>query len=160
MQLQNSSYSHVAQAFRSVYKAEGLSAFYVSYPTTLTMTVPFTAVQFTVYEATKDALNPSGAYSPGTHIIAGGFAGAVAASVTTPLDVMKTLLQTRGTSTDPRIRNASGIFEAGRIIWERHGAKGFARGLVPRVVTFVPSNALSWLGEWWCSPPKLWYLRF
>ena len=50
MQLQNSSYATVSQAFRSVYKTEGISAFYVSYPTTLVMTIPFTAVQFTCYE--------------------------------------------------------------------------------------------------------------
>ena len=50
MQLQNSSYATVSQAFRSVYRAEGISAFYVSYPTTLVMTIPFTAVQFTCYE--------------------------------------------------------------------------------------------------------------
>lgn len=48
MQLQGSRYSSVSQAFRSVYKTEGISAFYVSYPTTIMMTVPFTAVQFTV----------------------------------------------------------------------------------------------------------------
>jgi hypothetical protein len=48
MQLQNSRYSSVSQAFRTVYKTEGISAFYVSYPTTIMMTVPFTAVQFTV----------------------------------------------------------------------------------------------------------------
>lgn len=50
MQLRNSSYSTVSQAFRSVYRTEGISAFYVSYPTTLVMTIPFTAVQFTCYE--------------------------------------------------------------------------------------------------------------
>ena len=50
MQLQNSSYKTVSQAFQSVYRTEGISAFYVSYPTTLVMTIPFTAVQFTCYE--------------------------------------------------------------------------------------------------------------
>ncbi|CAG8730809.1 259_t:CDS:2, partial [Acaulospora colombiana] len=37
---------------------------------------------------------------------AGGLAGAVAAAVTTPLDVAKTLLQTRGTSHDAEIRKS------------------------------------------------------
>lgn len=54
-------------------------------------------------------------------------------------------LQTRGTSSDERIRRASGVTEAFKIIWERQGARGFLRGLTPRVVTYVPSNALSWL---------------
>ena len=53
MQIQGSTFRSVATCFRDVYKAEGLSAFYVSYPTTLTMTVPFTAVQFSTYEFFK-----------------------------------------------------------------------------------------------------------
>lgn len=53
MQVHGSIYNSVSECFRSVYRAEGLSAFYVSYPTTLTMTVPFTAVQFSTYEFLK-----------------------------------------------------------------------------------------------------------
>ncbi|PWN52353.1 putative MRS4-protein of the mitochondrial carrier family [Violaceomyces palustris] len=145
MQMHGSAYRTLAQTASTVYKQEGLRAFYVSYPTTLTMTVPFTAVQFSVYEWAKKVLNPSESYSPMTHVIAGGFSGAVAAAITNPLDVAKTLLQTRGSSTDARIRSASGMVEAFKIINQREGLKGFARGLSPRVLTFMPSNALCWL---------------
>jgi len=79
------------------------------------------------------------------HMIAGGLSGGVAAGVTTPLDVAKTILQTRGTSHDKEIRNVRGMADAFRIIWQRDGMKGFARGLSPRVLTFMPSNALCWL---------------
>lgn len=77
-----------------------------------------------------------------THVTAGGIAGAVAAAVTTPLDVCKTLLQTRGLSDDAAIRNARGLGDAFRIIYSRHGLAGFARGMTPRVLTNMPSNAL------------------
>jgi solute carrier family 25 iron transporter 28/37 len=109
------------------------------------MTIPFTAVQFTVYEQLKRLMNPSGEYSPVTHMIAGGLSGGIAAGVTTPLDVAKTILQTRGTSQDKEIRNVTGMADAVRIIWQRDGMKGFSRGLSPRVLTFMPSNALCWL---------------
>lgn len=145
MQVHKSQFRSVFTCARVVYRNEGLAAFYVSYPTTLTMTVPFTAVQFTVYEHLKKLLNPSGVYSPTTHMIAGGLAGGVAAGVTTPLDVAKTLLQTRGSSADAEIRGTKGMVDAFRIIWRRDGIKGFARGLSPRVLTFMPSNALCWL---------------
>jgi solute carrier family 25 iron transporter 28/37 len=145
MQVHKSEFRSVFRCAHVVYRNEGLNAFYVSYPTTLTMSVPFTAVQFTVYEQLKRLLNPSGLYSPVTHIIAGGVAGGVAAAVTTPLDVAKTMLQTRGTSHDHDIRNARGMVDAFRIIWRRDGMRGFARGLAPRVLTFMPSNALCWL---------------
>jgi solute carrier family 25 iron transporter 28/37 len=145
MQVHKSEFRSVFTCARVVYHKEGLNAFYVSYPTTLTMTIPFTAVQFTVYEELKKLLNPSGVYSPTTHMVAGGLAGGVAAGVTTPLDVAKTLLQTRGSSADKEIRNTKGMLDAFQIIWQRDGLKGFARGLSPRVMTFMPSNALCWL---------------
>ncbi|OAX43919.1 mitochondrial carrier [Rhizopogon vinicolor AM-OR11-026] len=145
MQVHQSEFRSVFTAMRVVYQTEGLSAFYVSYPTTLMMSVPFTAVQFTVYEHIKRLLNPSREYSPVTHMIAGGVAGGVAAGVTTPLDVAKTLLQTRGTSKDPEIRRVNGMVDAIRIIWKRDSLKGFGRGISPRILTHMPSNALCWL---------------
>lgn len=92
----------------------------------------------------RDYLNPSGVYSPLTHVTAGGIAGAVAAAVTTPLDVCKTLLQTRGSSDDAAIRKARGMSDAFSIIWQRQGLSGFARGITPRILTNMPSNALCW----------------
>jgi len=145
MQVHQSEFRSVFTAIRVVYRTEGPGAFYVSYPTTLMMSVPFTAVQFTVYEQIKKLLNPKGEYSPLTHMIAGGMAGGVAAGVTTPLDVAKTLLQTRGTSPDPEIRRLGGMMAALRVIWKRDGIKGFGRGISPRVLTHMPSNALCWL---------------
>ncbi|CCO28434.1 putative mitochondrial carrier C8C9,12c [Rhizoctonia solani AG-1 IB] len=145
MQLKDSAFRSVASCARTVYRNEGLTAFYISYPTTLTMSVPFAAAQFTAYESIKRVLNPSDRYSPITHVTAGGMAGAFAAAITTPLDVAKTLLQTRGTSEDPRIRHAQGMRDAFQIIYDRNGLKGFTRGLAPRVLTFMPSNALCWL---------------
>ncbi|WOO79802.1 putative mitochondrial carrierc [Vanrija pseudolonga] len=145
MQIQGSPFRSVWQCAKTVYHTEGLTAFYVSYPTTLTMTVPFTAVQFSVYESLKTLFNPSGGYSPITHVTAGGIAGGIAAAVTTPLDVAKTLLQTRGSSADERIRNARGMGEALRIIVERDGWRGLRRGMVPRVLTVAPSTAISWM---------------
>ena len=145
MQIHDSQFRSILTCARTVFQREGLAAFYISYPTTLTMTVPFTAAQFTVYEYVKKLLNPTNEYSPTSHIIAGGLAGGVAAGITTPLDVAKTLLQTRGTSNDADIRNSRGMMDAFKVIYRRDGLKGFGRGLSPRVLTHMPSNALSWL---------------
>lgn len=145
MQLHKSEYRTVLTCAKTIYRNEGLSAFYISYPTTLAISIPFNAIQFTVYEHVKRFLNPRGEYSPGTHMTAGAVAGAVAAAVTTPLDVAKTILQTRGSATDPEIRNVRGMSDAMKIIWKKDGLKGFARGLTPRVLTIMPSTALCWL---------------
>lgn len=144
MQLGDSAFRSVRECARTVYAKEGFVAFYISLPTTLTMSVPFQSIQFATYEYFRKVLNPCGEYDPKTHAIAGGLAGAFASSVTTPLDVVKTLLQTRGSNSDPRIRNASGLMEAVHIIKERYGYRGFFRGFKPRVLTNMPSAAISW----------------
>ncbi|KAM3422135.1 hypothetical protein BST61_g2506 [Cercospora zeina] len=51
MQLHGSTHRTIVDCARQVWRTEGIRAFYVSYPTTLAMTVPFTALQFTVYES-------------------------------------------------------------------------------------------------------------
>ncbi|KAF9113677.1 Fe(2+) transporter [Mortierella sp. AM989] len=144
MQVHGSVYRSVMDCATKVYRAEGLRAFYISYPTTLTMTIPFQSIQFATYEYLRKVLNPAGNYDPMTHIMAGGVAGAVAAAATTPLDVAKTLLQTRGESKDLRIRNCSGLFEAWRLIYQRQGISGFAKGLQPRILSHMPSTAICW----------------
>lgn len=144
MQVHGSTYPSIYACARSVFRNEGLTAFYVSYPTTLTMTVPFTAFQFMAYESLSKVMNPSKAYDPMTHCVAGGLAGAFAAGVTTPLDVIKTLLQTRGLSDNREIRSASGLMAAARIIKREYGWGGFFRGWRPRIITTMPSTAICW----------------
>ena len=144
MQVHGSEYNSLVQCARQVFRTEGLGAFYISYPTTLTMTVPFTAAQFMAYESLSRMMNPSKKYDPLTHCVAGGLAGGAAAAVTTPLDVIKTLLQTRGTVKDPEIRNANGLMQAARIIKARNGWAGFFRGLRPRILQTMPSTAICW----------------
>ena len=147
MQIHKSQFRSFLTCARTVYATEGLSAFYISYPTTLAISIPFNAIQYTVYSRLNTTLNPSCRYSPSTHIIAGALAGGVAAALTTPLDVAKTLLQTRGTAGagDLDIRNARGMGDAFKVIWARDGLKGFGRGLTPRVLTIMPSSALCWM---------------
>ncbi|MCJ1307777.1 Fe(2+) transporter [Agyrium rufum] len=144
MQMHGSIHNTIFRCFRQVYATEGIKAFYVSYPTTLCMTVPFTALQFMAYESITKVMNPQQNYDPLSHCVAGGLAGGFAAGLTTPLDVIKTLLQTRGTASDASIRSAKGLFVAARIIKHRFGWSGFFRGLRPRVVTAMPSTAICW----------------
>jgi len=144
MQVHGSTYRSISECARSVFQNEGLAAFYISYPTTLAMTIPFTALQFTAYESLSKVLNPTKAYDPLTHCLSGGLAGAAAAAATTPLDVIKTLLQTRGSSRDERIRNCRGLVDAAKTIHQREGMKGFLRGMRPRIVTTMPSTAICW----------------
>jgi solute carrier family 25 (mitochondrial iron transporter), member 28/37 len=146
MQMQNSSkmYRSMFDCARYVYRAEGLSAFYVSYPTTLSMTVPFTALQFLAYESLSTTMNPTKKYDPLTHCLAGAAAGGFAAALTTPMDVIKTMLQTRGAAKDAELRNINGFVAGCRLLYARAGIRGFFRGVRPRVITTMPSTAICW----------------
>ncbi|KAG9068618.1 Fe(2+) transporter [Linnemannia hyalina] len=159
MQVHGSVYRSVMECASKVYRTEGFRAFYISYPTTLTMTIPFKSIEIATYEYLRKVLNPAGNYDPMTHIMAGGVAGAAAAAATTPLDVAKTLLQTRGESKDVRIRNCSGLVEAWKIIYQRQGVAGFAKGLQPRVLSHMPSTAICWsvyeYGKWFFTRDAL-----
>ncbi|WEW60619.1 Fe(2+) transporter [Emydomyces testavorans] len=144
MQVHGSTHKTIWQCARTVYRTEGMRAFYVSYPTTLCMTIPFTATQFIAYESTSKFMNPTKKYDPFTHCTAGALAGAVAAAVTTPLDVIKTVLQTRGLAEDAEVRTARGLFNAAAIIKKQFGWSGFFRGMRPRIIATMPSTAICW----------------
>lgn len=98
LQLKNSPYGGVGDCVKRVFLEEGIGAFYASYRTTVVMNAPFTAVHFATYEAAKRGLTEVSPESVEdeklvVHATAGAAAGALAAAVTTPFDVVKTQLQ-------------------------------------------------------------------
>src|SRR5258708_13469434 len=100
MQIHNSEFRSAATCARTIYAREGLRAFYVAYPTTLMMNIPFTAVQFTVYDHLKAFINPNNHYDPLNHATSGAVAGAVPAAAPTPLDAPNTPLHTHAPPND------------------------------------------------------------
>ena len=97
LQLRESPYKGVVDCVSKTLRNEGIRAFYRSYPTTLAMNVPFTAIHFSVYEGAKRALfKASEAEREGfaVQFAAGGIAGGLAAAMTNPMDVVKTRMQT------------------------------------------------------------------
>ncbi|KAJ3062745.1 Fe(2+) transporter [Podochytrium sp. JEL0797] len=145
MQLSSGSkFANTLSCAKTILRTEGLRAFYLSYPTTLTMNVPYHSIHFSAYEHFKKTLNPAGGYDPLSHCLAGGMAGGMAAAATTPLDCIKTLLQTRGVSEDAMIRKAGGFRDAAKILYRRGGVGAFFRGFQPRVLTHMPAAAISW----------------
>ena len=88
-------YRSIGHGFRAVVSTEGLGALYVSLPTTLLMNLPYGCIMVAVNESSRKILNPSGDYKTSTNLIAGAIAGASAAILTNPLDLIKTKLQTQ-----------------------------------------------------------------
>lgn len=96
-------YKNIFHCVKSIFRQEGLRAFYVSFSTTIMMNIPFACVMVSVNESARKILNPSEEFSLSASMMAGCFAGACAAAVTNPLDVIKTKLQTQNLEPCPRI---------------------------------------------------------
>ncbi|KAK8926444.1 hypothetical protein KSP39_PZI018545 [Platanthera zijinensis] len=148
LQMGSSPYKGVADCVRRVLKEEGIRAFYASYRTTVLMNAPFTAVHFSTYEAAKRGLmevSPESADDERLlmHATAGAAAGALAAAVTTPLDVVKTQLQCQGVCGCAKFSSSS-ITDVIRAIVHRDGYAGLIRGWKPRMLFHAPAAAICW----------------
>ena len=131
MQVFDSQYKSCLQCMRTIYREEGLVAFYRSYGTQLVMNLPFQSLHFMMYEFTQDLINKDRHYNPQSHMVSGAIAGAVAAAVTTPLDVCKTLLNmqekcARMTSSGGAV---SGLVDAFRTVYRFRGLRGYFIGI-------------------------------
>jgi solute carrier family 25 iron transporter 28/37 len=111
------------------------------------MNIPYQMCQFVTYEAVKVGLageqagvEHGGTYTPVANVLAGGAAGGTAAAFTTPLDMVKTRLQTQGVSG----QHYAGALDAIRTIQAEEGSAAFLKGMGPRVLFHVPSMAICW----------------
>ncbi|KAM9285218.1 mitoferrin-2 isoform 2-T2 [Morus bassanus] len=146
MQMYNSPYQRVTDCVRAVWRNEGAGAFYRSYTTQLTMNIPFQAIHFMTYEFLQEQLNPHRQYNPGSHVVSGACAGAVAAAATTPLDVCKTLLNTQESlALSSNISgHITGMANAFRTVYQVGGVTAYFRGVQARVIYQMPSTAIAW----------------
>ncbi|KAI9891079.1 MAG: S-adenosylmethionine transporter [Vezdaea aestivalis] len=98
-------------------------AFYKGAGITVLREVPFTAMQFPIWEALKKRVGSEGTFESAA---CGSVAGAAAACLTTPLDVVKTRVMLE--------RRKVGIGEVARGVWDEAGWRGFFKGVAPRMM--------------------------
>jgi solute carrier family 25 (mitochondrial iron transporter), member 28/37 len=169
--LQIGHYVDARHAARSIYQNEGFVALYRSFPITLLSNIPYGMVMVTTHEACKQMLRDRWEGRPKQQwqivLIASSVAGLVASAVTTPLDRIKTALQTQeltpicgrrkhncplkskqnlatmgiSSSIAPKHINWQ---QAATTIWVEEGFLGFWRGILPRILSHTPAVAISW----------------
>jgi len=159
--LQLGYYQGLSDAVRTMIRVEGVYGLYRSLPVTLCTNLPYGAVMVTTNEYLREYLMQANnqRLDVKTTLLAGCGAGMVAAAVTTPLDRLKTRLQTQGLSMvincdkvaggDPCPNLATtpkynGLKDAFQSIVREEGMVGLFRGLFPRLMTHTPSVAISW----------------
>ncbi|KAI9264370.1 mitochondrial carrier domain-containing protein [Phascolomyces articulosus] len=118
-------------ATKVIVKYDGFGALFHGFTATILRDVPYSALQFACYEQFKKFAKKqyNGEQLPiGIDLLTGSMAGGIAGAITTPLDLMKTLLQTQQTP-----KHYSGIIEG--MVWnyKNHGLGGLFRGVGPRV---------------------------
>ncbi|KAH8088977.1 mitochondrial carrier domain-containing protein [Cristinia sonorae] len=137
-------------AARLVLSTEGLRGFYRGFGSTIMREIPFTSLQFPMYELFKLQLSRSLGRKPlyaHEAAICGSVAGGIAAAVTTPLDVLKTrvMLDIRN-PTHQKLPSLSARFKQ---IYVTEGPKALFAGVVPRTL-WISAGGAVFLGvyEW------------
>nr|ASF90238.1 hypothetical protein SPAR06868 [Bartheletia paradoxa] len=139
----------------NVWRTDGAKGFYRGFGSTIAREIPFTCIQFPLYERFKLLLaspsqldRPLTAYEAGA---CGSVAGGIAAGLTTPLDVVKTRimleLRTPPTTSGSPSANAgsrlpSGTFRVLLHLFNTEGPKALFSGIVPRVLWISAGGAV------------------
>ncbi|KAL3941381.1 MAG: hypothetical protein SGBAC_004266, partial [Bacillariaceae sp.] len=163
--LQLGHYRGLTHALSTMISNEGFVSLYRSFPVTLASNVPYGMIMVGTNEFLKDRWTETGEkLSLEVTLGASSIAGLAAAGVTTPLDRIKTYLQTQQltpacsvsstppkncplTSSTSKITQkpiVAGWKEAAIRIFETEGTAGFFRGVTPRILSHTPAVAISW----------------
>ncbi|XP_005163986.2 mitochondrial glutathione transporter SLC25A39 isoform X2 [Danio rerio] len=131
-------FSGTLDAFVKITHNEGLRSLWSGLPPTLVMAVPATVIYFTCYDQLRDFLCYSMGYH-GDHIplIAGGLARLGAVSVISPLELVRTKMQSR------RLQYSE-LMVCIRSSVAQDGWLSLWRGWGPTVLRDVPFSALYW----------------
>ncbi|KAL6948800.1 hypothetical protein ACO0QE_001273 [Hanseniaspora vineae] len=172
-------YKSLRDAIHKIYKTEGLAAFFYGYKATLSRDLPFSALQFAFYEkfrqyALQVQKNNNGCFDQDGHkhthsafvgedeelnlvseLLTGASAGGLAGIITTPLDVMKTRIQTDNSRSGDKSNfspnsqtqtQSHQILRGIRTVYQKEGLLGLFSGVGPRFVwTSIQSSIMLYL---------------
>ncbi|KAJ2002141.1 S-adenosylmethionine transporter [Coemansia thaxteri] len=146
--LQTNHHSSLAAAIRGTYATEGLLGFYRGYLTQVVREIPFTCIQFPIYEYLKlsYAQRQNRPIKSWEAAVCGSVAGGTAAALTTPLDVVKTrvMLSTKGMGAHLEY---SGIVSTLSRIAREEGMRALFSGIVPRTI-WISVGGFVFLGSY------------
>lgn len=138
---------------------EGPKALFKGYGLTLGVFGPYAMIYFAAYEKFKLTASNTSKITPisvddlptSTVAVCASAAGALAGACTTPLDVIKTRMQTQGDAVALTTQSAAdggkvtyrSTWHAARVIAAEEGLRGFFKGLSARVLWIMPGTAIT-----------------
>ncbi|XP_051707457.1 mitochondrial S-adenosylmethionine carrier protein isoform X3 [Oryctolagus cuniculus] len=132
--------------FSNILREEGIQGLYRGYKSTVLREIPFSLVQFPLWESLKAlwSWRQDHVVDSWQSAVCGAFAGGCAAAVTTPLDVAKTriMLAKAGSSTA-----RGNVLSALHGVWRSQGLAGLFAGVLPRM-TAISLGGFIFLGAY------------
>jgi len=127
--MQTGQYSSFSEGVKHIFSSRGLFGFYTGYTTTVLREVPFSFIQFPLYEAFKRkwSVAQGRQVDPWQGACCGSLAGGIAGALTTPLDVVKTRLMTS------KVETEAGMVGTLLKIYREEGLKKLFSGISARV---------------------------
>uniref|UniRef100_A0A023G855 Putative mitochondrial carrier protein pet8 n=1 Tax=Amblyomma triste TaxID=251400 RepID=A0A023G855_AMBTT len=120
------------KTFKNVMNAEGVRGFYRGYLTTVAREIPFSFIQFPLWEFLKHMFANPDSLLTWQGAVCGAISGGIAGGLTTPLDVAKTrIILAERTSH----LAAGSMYAALKTVWHERGLPGLFSGVTPRVVS-------------------------
>lgn len=131
--MQVGTYKSYPEAMQGILATGGLSAFFRGYWTTVAREIPFSFIQFPMYEGLKSFWRKSQGSdtTPLQGAACGSISGGVASAVTTPLDVVKTRMMLGNKNKAGELY--VGTFNSLSTIFREEGMAALFSGIGPRV---------------------------
>eukprot|EP00514_Thraustochytrium_sp_LLF1b_P010816 CAMPEP_0184543754 /NCGR_PEP_ID=MMETSP0199_2-20130426/3157_1 /TAXON_ID=1112570 /ORGANISM="Thraustochytrium sp., Strain LLF1b" /LENGTH=274 /DNA_ID=CAMNT_0026937825 /DNA_START=123 /DNA_END=947 /DNA_ORIENTATION=+ len=132
--LQAGTYKTTGEALRAISRESGVFGFFKGYMSTVAREIPFSMIQFPIWEGLKTLLanrSEDGKVHSVESAAAGSLSGAFAAAVTTPLDVVKTRLMLR---VDKNGVPYTGMVSTFQRILAEEGFTALLSGIQPRTM--------------------------
>ncbi|KAI8800188.1 mitochondrial carrier domain-containing protein [Cladochytrium replicatum] len=157
------SFAGISEGVAGMIRSGGYQSLWRGLKPTLWRDVPFSGIYWILYENIKKTMNKARSDTEEfwTSFVAGATSGTVAAFLTTPFDVAKTIQQVSLVNNDPRSEQlhisrrgthmappkgvggrSPGLTDTLRWIVERDGVGGLFRGLSPRIAKVAPACAI------------------
>ncbi|KAF0700446.1 Aste57867_9030 [Aphanomyces stellatus] len=137
-------YRGISHAFHRIRAEEGTRGLYRGLSTTLLVTVPNMAINFTVFESLKDMLQAYRTEEAGDDdvkplqpldtLACGAMSGIASSVVTFPVDVIRRRMQISGIHGDARPT----AWAIAADLFQQQGVRGFYRGLTPELLKVIP----------------------
>ncbi|RHZ06328.1 hypothetical protein DYB26_010135, partial [Aphanomyces astaci] len=146
----NIRYRGISHAFHRIRAEEGTRGLYRGLSATLLVTVPNMAINFTVFESLKDAVqalreDATTPLSALDTLSCGALSGISSSIVTFPVDVVRRRMQISGLHHGSGTETAAEAAQATATAWgiakelyQQQGVRGFYRGLTPELLKVIP----------------------